>query len=128
MIACSLASARTLGSSGYPARLELLTQGVPNAQDPKGGLLYFLRRLPRDPLHTDPSVSAADTWGLRAYDSPADAPQPGRDVFDVYSLSPATGLNGTGNLWSDGTKLAVTHSSTTRKLLPEIMTNMPSSA
>ncbi|MFN3717093.1 MAG: hypothetical protein ACK4R8_10260, partial [Thiobacillus sp.] len=56
--------------------------------------LYFLRRLPRDPFYPDASVPAAETWGLRSYASPPDAPVPGRDVFDVHSLSTAKGLNG----------------------------------
>jgi general secretion pathway protein G len=85
---------RRLGESGYPPNLALLVQGVPNAQDPKGGRIYLLRRLPRDPFHPDPGVPAEATWGLRSYASPPDDPREGDDVFDVYSLSPATGLNG----------------------------------
>jgi general secretion pathway protein G len=56
--------------------------------------IIYLRRLPRDPLVTDPSVSAAETWGLRSYDSPPEEPSPGNDVFDVYSLNKGVGLNG----------------------------------
>jgi general secretion pathway protein G len=81
-------------ATGYPPNLQVLVDGVPDAKSAKKNRIVFLRRLPRDPLNTDPALSADQTWGLRAYDSPADAPQPGRDVFDVYSLSPATGLNG----------------------------------
>ena len=80
--------------SGYPPDLDVLWQGVPDKTKPDASRLYFLRRLPRDPFYPDTAAPPAATWGLRSYDSPPDAPAPGRDVFDVYSLSPATGLNG----------------------------------
>jgi general secretion pathway protein G len=79
--------------SGYPPSLEALAEGVIDPAHPRSAKLYFLRRLPRDPL-ADPAVPAAATWGLRSYESEPDRPQPGRDVFDVYSLSPKVGLNG----------------------------------
>ncbi|MGE4050026.1 MAG: type II secretion system protein [Piscinibacter sp.] len=86
--------ARTAGTSGFPATLEVLVTGVPNAQDPKGGRLYFLRRLPRDPFFPDAATPAQATWGLRSYASPPDDPHDGDDVFDVYSLSAGIGMNG----------------------------------
>jgi general secretion pathway protein G len=85
---------RIADASGYPSNLELLVDGVDDARSPKKTKIYFLRRLPRDPLHADPQTPAAQTWGKRAYDSPHDAPQEGRDVYDVYSLSTADGMNG----------------------------------
>lgn len=85
---------RAAGASGYPEKLEVLVSGVPNAQDPKGGRQYFLRRLPRDPFFPDASVAAAATWGLRSYASAPDDPREGDDVFDVYSLAPGVGMNG----------------------------------
>ncbi|MHB1259966.1 type II secretion system protein [Thiobacillus sp.] len=81
-------------ASGYPPDLDVLWQGVADKTKPDATKIYFLRRLPRDPFFPDTAVTPAETWGLRSYASPPDAPAPGRDVYDVYSLSPATGLNG----------------------------------
>lgn len=81
-------------SSGYPPNLDALWQGVADKTQPDASELYFLRRLPRDPFYPDPTASPATTWGVRSYASPPDAPAVGRDVYDIYSLSPATGLNG----------------------------------
>ena len=85
---------RRVGTSGYPPTLEILVKGVPDIRDPKKHLIFFLRRLPRDPMNTNANLLPQDTWGKRSYASPADAPQAGDDVFDVYSLSNQTGLNG----------------------------------
>lgn len=81
-------------SSGYPPNLEILVNGAPNAQDPEKKPIFFLRRLPRDPMYLGRAESAADTWGKRSYDSPPDAPTEGADVFDVYSMNLKPGLNG----------------------------------
>ena len=80
--------------SGYPESLDALVAGVEDARSAKKERIYFLRRLPRDPLFPDAQVRAADTWGKRSYASPPDAPREGADVFDVYSLAPGAGLNG----------------------------------
>lgn len=80
--------------SGYPKRLEQLVEGVEDIKRPDRARIHFLRRLPRDPFHGDVTAAAADTWGKRAYASPADAPYEGDDVFDVYSTAPGVGLNG----------------------------------
>lgn len=85
---------KEVDSSGYPATLNLLVDGVDDASSPTPRKIYFLRRIPRDPFDTDPNASAADTWGKRSYQSPPDDPQPGDDVFDVYSLASGKGLNG----------------------------------
>jgi len=85
---------RPVGGSGYPSRLDILAEGVTDAQAPQGTRIYLLRRLPRDPFASEAVTGAADTWGLRSYASPPQDPQPGADVFDVYSKSSGTGLNG----------------------------------
>jgi general secretion pathway protein G len=82
-----------LGASGYPPDLKSLYAGVEDAGSEKKVNLYFLRRVPRDPFFPDGSVPAEETWGLRSYASPPDDPQPGDDVFDVYSLAAGKGLN-----------------------------------
>lgn len=81
-------------ASGYPPDLDRLVAGVPDVTHPDRRPIYFLRRLPRDPMHPDGSVPAAETWGKRSYASPPDEPREGEDVFDVYSLSERIGLNG----------------------------------
>ena len=86
------------GASGYPPSLDVLVDGVAtSASGAASGTamskVYFLRRMPRNPL-ADAGLPAAQTWALRSYDSPPDAPRPGRDVFDVYVDSDQRGLDG----------------------------------
>jgi general secretion pathway protein G len=76
---------RKADESGYPATLAVLVEGVQLKTEAKNEKMYFLRRIPKDPLGGE--------WGLRSYASPADSPQPGKDVYDVYSRSDDTGLN-----------------------------------
>jgi len=81
-------------ASGYPPDLKSLYAGVEDISSPDKRMLYFMRRLPRDPFYPDGTAGPDETWGLRSYASPPDAPQPGADVYDVYSLSTDKGLNG----------------------------------
>jgi general secretion pathway protein G len=78
---------RPADRSGYPPTLAALVEGVTDKRKPDGPKVFFLRRLPRDPL-------TGSDWGLRSYASPYGEPQPGQDVYDIYSTSPGTGLNG----------------------------------
>lgn len=76
-------------------------ESIQVTDDTEKKYIYFLRRLPRDPMFKDLDVAgiektpAADTWGKRSYESTPDNPQEGDDVFDIYSLSESTSLNGT---------------------------------
>jgi general secretion pathway protein G len=85
---------RTTGDTGYPASLDLLVDGVLDKTSPARSRLYFLRRIPRDPMCDCPSKGDAQTWGKRSYASPPDSPGEGTDVYDVYSLSEEQGING----------------------------------
>ncbi len=75
-----------VGSENYPPDLETLVNGV----DVQGKKLRFLRRIPIDPMTNKPE------WGLRAMqDDPDSTSWSGDDVFDVYTKSQDSGLDGT---------------------------------
>lgn len=81
--------------SGYPPTLDLLVTGVTDAKSPeRDQKIYFLRRLPRNPLAPDASLPPEATWGKRSYASPPDDPQEGEDVFDVFVPQTTVALNG----------------------------------
>lgn len=87
--------ANAMHESGYPASLQVLVDGVPEASSPdRKKRIYFLRRIPRDPFFADPSRPDEESWGKRSYASSPDAPEEGADVFDVYTRASGTGLNG----------------------------------
>jgi len=81
-----------LNSTGYPPTLNALTTGV-REQRESGRLRYFLRRIPKDPF-SNSSIAAENSWQLRSYRGATSGGQPGEDVYDVSSMSDATGLNG----------------------------------
>ena len=76
-------------NEGYPPDLETLVDGVSVANDASGRKLKFLRRIPVDPM-------TKDEWGLRSYqDDPDSKSWGGQNVFDVYTKSEGTALDGT---------------------------------
>jgi general secretion pathway protein G len=75
-----------LDSQGYPPDLETLVNGV----DVQGKKVKFLRRIPVDPM------TGKAEWGLRSMkDDPTSTSYSGDSVFDVYSKSQGTALDGT---------------------------------
>lgn len=79
-----------VGSEGYPPSLQALVDGVTPVNDATGRKLKFLRRIPVDPMTKDRE------WGMRAYSDDADSTSwGGGSVFDVYSKSEGTALDGT---------------------------------
>jgi len=75
-----------LGTEGYPQDLEALVKGV----DVGGKKVRFLRKIPVDPM------TGKDDWGKRCVkDDPDSQSWCGDNVFDVYSQSTASGLDGT---------------------------------
>jgi len=78
------------GSEGYPPDLDTLVEGVVPANDASGQRLKFLRRIPIDPM------TKGTDWGLRAYQDRPDATSwGGGSVYDVYTTSTGTALDGT---------------------------------
>jgi general secretion pathway protein G len=76
-------------SFGYPPDLETLVKGVP-VKGSATAKYKFLRRIPVDPF------TGEATWGLRAMqDDPDSKSWSGGNVFDVYSKSYGTALDGT---------------------------------
>jgi general secretion pathway protein G len=77
---------KKVGSEGYPPDLDTLVKGV----DVNGKKLRFLRRIPLDPM------TGKDEWGMRSMqDDPDSDSWDGDNVFDVYTKSEETALDGT---------------------------------
>jgi len=77
-------------AEGYPKTLDVLVNGVAAANDNTGKKLKFLRRVPIDPM------TKSTEWGKRSSrDEPTATTWGGQNVFDVYTTSEGTGLDGT---------------------------------
>jgi len=75
-----------VGSEGYPPDLDTLVQGV----DSNGKKLRFLRKVPVDPM------TGKAEWGMRSMQDDPDSESWGeQNLFDVYSKSEGTALDGT---------------------------------
>jgi general secretion pathway protein G len=75
-----------LGSEGYPPDMDTLVKGV----DVAGKKIRFLRHIPMDPM------THSTEWGMRSMqDDPTSESWGGQGVFDVYTKSTGTGLDGT---------------------------------
>lgn len=85
---------RMAGRSGYPPDLETLVTGVADQRSPTRSKMFFLRRVPRDPMAPADGGPESASWGKRSSTSEADNPQEGEDIYDVYTKSNETGLNG----------------------------------
>jgi general secretion pathway protein G len=80
-----------LGSEGYPPDLDTLVKGVAvGGSGAAGKNMRFLRRVAKDPM------TGRAEWGLRSVqDDPDSTSWGGKNVFDVYSKSTGTALDGT---------------------------------
>jgi general secretion pathway protein G len=80
-----------LGSEGYPPDLQTLVKGVAiGGTGAAGKNIRFLRRIPVDPM------TGNTEWGLRSVqDDPDSTSWGGKNIFDVYSKSTGTALDGT---------------------------------
>ena len=84
-----------VGSEGYPPDLETLVDGIEVLNDASGRKLRFLRRIPFDP------ITRSTEWGLRSYqDDPGTTSWGGDNVYDIYTTSRGSALDGTNyNDW-----------------------------
>lgn len=92
---------KSIEETSYPPDLAVLVNGVTDEKDANKNKIKFLRRIPLDPMSpVDINVANENTdelpsnWGLRSYQSDANNPTQGSDVFDIYSQSQQVGING----------------------------------
>jgi general secretion pathway protein G len=80
-------------TEGYPPDLETLIKGVEikgEGEESETKIIKFLRRIPKDPM------TNSYEWGLRSYQDDPDSETWGNEnVYDVYTKSQATALDGT---------------------------------
>lgn len=75
-----------VGTEGYPPDLDTLVKGV----DVQGKKIRFLRKVPVDPM------TGSTEWGMRSMEDDATSDSwGGQNVFDIYTKSNGTGLDGT---------------------------------
>ncbi len=68
----------------------MLVEGVSVVGDASGRKLKFLRRIPIDPM------TKSTEWGMRSYqDAPDATTWGGQSVYDVFTKSTGTALDGT---------------------------------
>jgi general secretion pathway protein G len=78
-----------IGTEGYPPDMETLVKGV-NMMGAPDRKIRFLRAVPIDPM------TGKKEWGMRSVQDDADSNSwGGQDVFDVFSKSTGTALDGT---------------------------------
>ena len=75
-------------NNGYPESLEILVEGAP-ATGSTSRKIRFLRRVPIDPM------TGKSDWGMRSVtDEPTSSSWGGGSVYDIYSISQGSGMNG----------------------------------
>jgi general secretion pathway protein G len=75
-----------VGTQNYPPDLETLVKG----EEVQGKKIRFLRKIPVDPMTNNTE------WGMRSMqDDPDSDSWGGQSVFDVYTKSQGSGLDGT---------------------------------
>ena len=74
-----------VGTQNYPPDLETLVKG----EEVQGKKVRFLRKIPVDPM------TNSSEWGMRSMqDDPDSDSWGGQNIFDVYTKSQGTGLDG----------------------------------